>query len=124
MAIHALSEGGQEIAPLDRAGIEGQLRSLAPAPYAPDRAAALPAIERFLAREPKTDILWIADGVELGGASAFSAELASIAGVDRGGDRQPGALALAGADNEAGALTARLTRSDASAPATRLGARA
>ena len=121
VAIHTLSEGGQEIAPLDRAGIEGQLRSLSPAPYAPDRAAALPAIERFLAREPKTDILWIADGVELGGASAFSAKLASIARSIEVVTDSRGALALAGAENEAGALTARITRSDATRSCDRLG---
>jgi Domain of unknown function (DUF4159)/Aerotolerance regulator N-terminal len=118
VAIHTLSEGGQDIAPLDRAGIEGQLRSLSPAPYAPDRAAMLPAIERFLAREPKTDVLWIADGVELGGASAFSARLASIARSIEVVTDSRGALALAGAENDAGALTARITRSDASAPST------
>ncbi len=118
VAIHTLSEGGQDIAPLDRAGIEGQLRSLSPVPYAPDRAAALPAIERFIAREPKTDVLWIADGVELGGASMFSAKLASIARSIEVVTDSRGALALAGAENDAGALTARITRSDASAPAT------
>jgi Domain of unknown function (DUF4159)/Aerotolerance regulator N-terminal len=118
VAIHTLSQGGQDIAPLDRAGIEGRLRSLSPVPYAPDRAAALPAIERFLGREPKTDILWIADGVELGGASAFSGRLASIARSIEVVTDGRGALALAGAENEAGALTARITRSDASAPAT------
>jgi Domain of unknown function (DUF4159)/Aerotolerance regulator N-terminal len=118
VAIEVLSQGGQDIAPLDRAGIEGRLRSLAPVPYAPARATALPAIERFVAREPKTDILWIADGVELGGSREFSARLASIArSVELVTDGR-GALALAGADNEAGALTARLTRSDARAPAT------
>src|ERR1700733_14454496 len=78
VAVEALSQGGQDISPLDRSGVEGRLRSLAPVPYAPNRARALPAIERLLAREPKTDILWIADGVELGGASAFSNGLASI----------------------------------------------
>src|SRR5271154_2984478 len=51
VAIHTLSQGGQDIAPLDRAGIEGRLRLLSPVPYAPDRAAALPAIERFLGGE-------------------------------------------------------------------------
>src|ERR1700721_4164536 len=75
VAVEVLSQGGQDIAPLDRAGVEGRLRSLAPVPYAPDRAGALPAIERFLAREPKTDILWIADGVERGGESVFSPRL-------------------------------------------------
>jgi hypothetical protein len=118
VAIDPLSWGGQDIVPLDRSGLEGRSRSLAPVPYAPDRSTALPAIQRFLAREPKTDILWIADGVELGGARAFAVQLASIAhsveAVTDGG----GALALAGADNEAGALTARLTRSDSRAPTT------
>ena len=118
VAVQALSQGGKDIAPLDRSGVEGRLRSLMPVPYAPDRAAALPAIERFLAREPKTDILWIADGVELGGASAFSARLASLAHSVEVVTDGRGALALAGADNEAGALTAQLTRSDARAPAT------
>ena len=63
VAVAALSQGAQDIAPLDRSGVEGRLRSLTPVPYAPDRPGALSAIERFLAREPKTDILWIADGV-------------------------------------------------------------
>ena len=72
VAIDALSQGGQDIAPLDRSEVEGRLRSLAPVPYPPDREVVLPAIKRFLAREPRSDILWIADGVELGGASAFS----------------------------------------------------
>ena len=118
VAIHTLSQGGQEVAPLDRAGIEGQLRSLSPVPYAPDRAAALPAIERFLAREPKTDILWIADGVELGGTRAFSSRLGSMARSVEVVTDNRGALALAGADNEAGALTSQIARSDARAPAT------
>jgi hypothetical protein len=116
VAIDALSQGGQDIVPLDRSGIEGRLRSLTPVPYAPNRAAALPAIERFLTREPRTEILWIADGVEVGGASSFSARLGPIAhSVEVVTDSQS-ALALAGADNEAGALTALLTRSDTRAP--------
>lgn len=118
VAIQTMSQGGQDAAPLDRAGIEGRLRSLSPVPYAPDRAAALPAVERFLAREPNTDILWIADGVEVGGARAFSARLASTARSVEVVTDNRGALALAGADNEAGALTAQITRSDARAPAT------
>ena len=118
VAIQTMSQGGQDVAPLDRAGIEGRLRSLSPVPYAPDRAAALPAVERFLARDPNTDILWIADGVEVGGARAFSARLASIARSVEVVTDNRGALALAGADNEAGALTAQITRSDARAPAT------
>ena len=118
VAVVALSQGGKDIAPSDRSGLDGQLRSLAPVPYAPDRAGAIAAIERFLAREPKTDIVWIADGVELGGASAFSTRLASIAHSVEVVTDGRGALALAGVDNEAGALTSLLTRSDARAPST------
>src|SRR5580693_2362063 len=118
VALGALSQGGKDIAPLNRSELDGSLRSLAPVPYAPDRAAALPAIERFLAREPKTEILWIADGVERGGASAFSTRLASIAHSVEVVTDSRGALALAGADNEAGALTTRLTRPDTRGPAT------
>jgi hypothetical protein len=118
VALGALSQGGKDIAPLDRSGLDGRLRSLAPVPYAPERATALPAIERFLVGEPKTDILWIADGVERGGASAFSTRLASIAHSVEVVTDSRGALALAGADNEAGALTTQLTRSDSRGPAT------
>ena len=118
VAIAPLSQGGQDIAPLDAAEVEGRLRSLAPVPYAPGREAALPAIERFLAREPRTDVLWIADGIERGEAHAFSTKLASMTRSVEVVTEGRGALALAGADNESGALAVRLTRSDARAPAT------
>jgi hypothetical protein len=118
VTVAGLSQGGKDIAPSDRSGLDGQLRSLAPVPYAPDRAGAIAAIERFLAREPRTDIVWIADGVELGGASAFSTRLASIAHSVEVVTDGRGALALAGVHNEAGALTSLLTRSDARAPST------
>src|SRR6202453_216005 len=118
VALRAFSQGGKDIAALDRSGLDGGLRSLAPVPYSPDRAAALPAIERFLVREPKTDVLWIADGVERGGASAFSTRLASIAHSVEVVTDSRGVLALAGADNEAGALSTQVTRSDARGPAT------
>src|ERR1700684_4040065 len=110
VALGALSQGGRDISARNRSGLAGELRSLAPVPYAPDRAAALPAIERFLAREPKTDILWIADGVERGGASGFSTRLASIARSVEVVTDSRAAQALACADNEAGALTQRTPR--------------
>ena len=101
VTVAALSQGGKDIAPSDRSGLDGQLRSLAPVPYAPDRAGAIAAIERFLAREPRTDIVWIADGVELGGASAFSTRLASIAHSVEVVTDGRGALALAGVREDA-----------------------
>ncbi len=117
VAVKPLSEGLRDIAPLDAAEVEGRLRSLTPMPYEPSRAASMPAIEHFLARESKTDVLWIADGVELGGASGFATRLAALSRSVEVVTDGIGARAIAGVENEAGALAARLTRSDASAPA-------
>jgi hypothetical protein len=117
VAIKPLSQGAEAIAPLDMAEIEGRLRSLAPAPYAPAREAALPAIQQFLAEEPKADILWVADGVELGGASGFAARLSALTHSVEVVTNGTGARAIAGVDNEAGAMAVRLTRSDGLASA-------
>ena len=117
VAIKPLSQAAEAIAPLDMAEIEGHLRSLAPVPYAPARETALPAIEQFLARAPKTEILWIADGLELGGASRFAARLAALTRSVEVVTDGTGVRAVAGVDNEAGALAVRLTRSDRLAPA-------
>jgi Domain of unknown function (DUF4159)/Aerotolerance regulator N-terminal len=118
IAVKAFSEAAREIVPSNAGEIEGRLRSLAPAPYSPARQAALPAIEQFLAKEPGADVVWIADGVELGGAGAFASRLARLAhSVDVVTDGT-GARAVAGAENDAGALKVRLVRSDATAPAT------
>ncbi len=117
VAVKPLSEGARDIAPLDAAGIEGRLRALATVPYEPSRADSMPAIEQFLAREPKADVLWIADGVELGGASGFAARLASLSRSVEVATDGTGARAIAGVENEAGALAARLVRSDERAPA-------
>ena len=118
VAVGAFSYGGKDIAQLDRSGLDGRLRSLSPVPYGPERAVALPAIEHFLAQEPKTEVLWIADGVERGGANAFSTKLASITNSVEVVTDERGMLALAGADNEAGALSTHLTRSDTRLPGT------
>jgi hypothetical protein len=112
VAVKPLSQGAEAIAPLDMAEIEGRVRSLAPVPYAPEREAALPAIQQFLAREPKAEILWIADGVELGGASGFAGRLAALTRSVEVVTDGAGTRAIAGVDNEAGALAVRLTRSD------------
>ena len=47
---------------------EERLRALEPVPYAPARLATLPPIQRFLAANPRAEVVWIADGIELGGA--------------------------------------------------------
>ncbi len=117
VAVKPLSEGARDIAPLGAGEIEGRLRALTPAPYEPSRADSMPAIEQFLAREPKSEVLWIADDVELGGAGGFAARLATLSRSVQVVTDGRGASAIAGVDNDAGALAARLVRSDERAPA-------
>ncbi|MFZ0208360.1 MAG: BatA domain-containing protein, partial [Roseiarcus sp.] len=66
-ALAPISQGGLDVMPLDAANFESKLSALAPVPYAPPREAALAPIGRFLAHDPNAEILWIADGLELGG---------------------------------------------------------
>ena len=118
VAIHPMSQGGRDIAPLDSADARrpaaladaGSLRAGPRGRAAGDRALPRP--------EPKTEVLWVADGVELGGAGGFAATLASAARSVEVVTSGTGARALAGVDNEAGALSVRITRSDERAPAT------
>ena len=117
VAVKPVSEGARDIVPLDAAGIEGRLRSLTPVPYAPARAASIPAIEQFLAGEPKTELLWIADDVELGGAGSFAARLAGLGQSVEVVTDGTGVRAVGGIENAAGALTVRLARSDDRTPA-------
>ncbi len=119
-AVLPMSEGGLDVTALDGPRIEGKLRALAPVPYAPPREATLPAIERFLAANPTAEIVWIADGVELGDADAFARGLAAAARghtVSVVSDRVT-PVGVAGVDNLAGALEAHLTRADANARQT------
>ena len=115
VALAPTSRGGMELAALDAPRGEDLLRALAPVPYAPARMAALPPIARFLAANPHAEVVWLADGLELGEASAFAHALADAA---RGHKLSvvldnATAIAIAGADNLSGALAAHLTRADA-----------
>ncbi len=79
VALAPTSQGGLELAALDAPRGADRLRALAPVPYEPQRLATLPPIARFLAANPQTEVVWIADGVELGGATAFARALADAA---------------------------------------------
>jgi len=116
-AVLPTSQGGLDVAALDGPRIEEKLRALAPVPYAPPREATLPAIARFLAANPNAEIVWIADGIDLGGAGAFARGLAATASGHTASvvaDRST-PVGLAGVDNLAGALAAHLTRAGADA---------
>src|SRR5260370_11127701 len=112
-ALVPLSQGALDIAPLDPARTTEKLRALAPLPYAPDRSAALPAIKRFLAQYAQAEVVWIADGEELGGAGAFALELARLSKDATVVTDKNSALRVAGVDNLAAPLPARVLRADA-----------
>jgi hypothetical protein len=117
-ALVPTSQGDLAIAPADPARNVETLRALEPKPFAPDRAAVFSAVQRFVAENPKSEIVWIADGLELGGASAFAERLGSLSkdiSIDVLTDKTS-ALGLTGVDNLAGALQARVLRAQTDAP--------
>ena len=107
-----VSEGGRDVLLADAGKINDRLRALKPAPHIPDRMAALPAVQRFLAANKDAEVLWIADGLESGNGRTFAQALSEAAGAGAvhvlTQDRP--ALALTGADNGAGALDVRIVR--------------
>ncbi len=97
-----------------------QLRLLVPAPHAPDRADILPGLTELLKRQPDASVIWLSDGVDLGDGEAFINALnervpAGQLTVIAGGTQS--ALALAGAENNAGALVVKVLRTDTNTPA-------
>ncbi|HRF08986.1 MAG TPA: DUF4159 domain-containing protein [Xanthobacteraceae bacterium] len=97
-----------------------QLRLLTPAPHAPERADVLPGLAELLKRQPDASVIWLADGVDLGGGDAFMTALNNLVPQGRitviaGGAQS--ALALAAAENNAGALIVKVLRADTNTPA-------
>jgi hypothetical protein len=97
-----------------------RLRALALQPHAPDRTAHLPRIEAFLQGSPAAEIAWIADGLGVSDDGSFLARLKQDAEAHRLAIHAapPAQLALAAPENLAGALTVKVLRPVASAPAT------
>ncbi|HUD86881.1 MAG TPA: DUF4159 domain-containing protein [Xanthobacteraceae bacterium] len=121
VALIPLSQGTRDISLAPAGSARVRLHQMRPQPYTVDRSAALPAISQFLANVHDVDLVWLSDGTDLGQGSDFVKALAQTLGnhpltiVDHG---IPGARALAGADNAAGALTVKVLRADISAAAT------
>jgi hypothetical protein len=97
-----------------------QLRLLVPAPHAPNRADILPGLTELMKRQPDASVIWLSDGVDLGDGEAFITALNERAPsgqvtVISGGTQS--ALALAGAENNAGALIVKILRADTNTPA-------
>jgi hypothetical protein len=96
-----------------------QLRLLVPAPHAPNRADVLPGLTELLKRQPDASVLWLSDGIHLRDGEAFitalnervpNAQLTVITGGTQS------ALALASAENNAGALIVKVLRADVNTP--------
>ena len=117
IAVAILSDAMRDIS-LETAGAaRARLRQIQPKPHLPERADMLPALGRFVAATPGIEIMWLADGVELGTATAdFVAALARATAnrpvtVVEGGLK--GAQALAAADNAAVGLSVKVLRAAA-----------
>jgi hypothetical protein len=91
-----------------------KLRALVPEPYVRDRAVHLPALAKLAESAPGADFVWLAGGLELGQGRAFAEALTKIGHDSRLTVHMPDRTArgLAGADNSAQALTARVLRAD------------
>jgi len=117
VAIVAASDGQREIAPTDSSRAVEILRAKQPQPIEPPRAATLQAIETFGARNKDARVLWLADGLEQGGARAFAEKLSALFGssleIATDGHRPRG---LAGPRNEAQGLIVRVLQAAADAP--------
>jgi Domain of unknown function (DUF4159)/Aerotolerance regulator N-terminal len=114
VALIPLSETGREIGFETPGAARVRLKQIKPKPYAVQRSDALPGVTRFYSADNDVETIWLSDSVDTGGGSDFVAALARVIGtrpltVIEGGLAP--ALALAGAENTAGALTVKVLRS-------------
>src|SRR5580700_1423465 len=114
VALIRLSDPTRDISLETPAAARVRLKQIRPQPYAVERADALPALGRFLDATPAAEIVWLSDGVDLGGGTEFVAALGRLIGTRQltvVKDGLPPAHALSSADNTAGALTVKVLRS-------------
>jgi hypothetical protein len=114
VALVPLSETSREIGFETPGAARVRLQQIKPKPYAVQRSDALPSLTRFYGANNDVDTVWLSDGVDAGGGTDFVAALARVIGtrpltVIEGGLAP--SLALAGAENTAGALTVKVLRS-------------
>ena len=113
VALIPLSEPTRDISLETPAAARVRIKQMKPRPHAVERADALPAIGRFFGATPDVELVWLTDGVDLGGGGEFVAALGRLVEqrpmtVVEGG--VAGARALSSADNAAGALTVKVLR--------------
>ena len=118
VALVPLSEGPHDISLETADSARVRLHRLSPAPYTIDRSDTLPSLTQFVTKTPNVELVWLADGVDAGHGGDFVKKLARVVGthpltIVAGG--VPGARALTGADNAAGALSVKVLRAAAGA---------
>src|SRR5260370_42449968 len=77
-ALIPLSEPAGAVSFEPAAAARVRLKQIKPKPYAVERADALPALGRFLASTPEVELVWLSDGVDLGGGNDFVAALGRL----------------------------------------------
>ncbi|WP_460448956.1 DUF4159 domain-containing protein [Alsobacter sp. SYSU BS001988] len=115
VAILATGEPLADVRLGDAGAALDRVRALKPAPHGPDRTAVLAPLGRFLEREPKAELVWIADGLALGEQGAFRDAFKAAVGdrsltIVAGPAARP--LALAGVENAAAGMTVRVLRAE------------
>jgi Domain of unknown function (DUF4159)/Aerotolerance regulator N-terminal len=114
VALVPMSDPSRDISFETTGAARVRLKQLKPKPYAIERADMLPPLGRFFDASGDAEVVWLSDGVDLGGGADFVAALGRLVGqrsmtVVEGGLAP--ARALAGTENTAGALTVTVLRS-------------
>jgi Aerotolerance regulator N-terminal len=113
VALVPLSQGPRDISFATAGSARVRLHQIKPQPYTVARIEALPAIARFLNEARDVELMWLCDGIDIGGGADFVKDLAPMLGthpltVVTGGIAAP--RALNAADNAAGALNVKVLR--------------
>ncbi len=116
VALVPLSEVNRDVTLEIPGAARVRLKLIKPKPHSLERSEALGMLGRFLSATTTAELVWLSDGVDLGGGAEFMAQLARLVGdrpitvVDGG---LPPAHALTGAENAVGALTVKVLRATA-----------
>ena len=114
VAVAAVSDAGREIVLTDATRAVERLRAIKPLPYAPDHLALIAPIKKLVDAAPKTQIVWIADGLAGGHAREFAAKLAGLGAHITLVTSPQTIRALAGPENRSDGLKIRVLRASAS----------
>jgi Domain of unknown function (DUF4159)/Aerotolerance regulator N-terminal len=114
VALVPMSEPSRDISFETPGAARVRLKQVKPKPHAVERSDMLVPLGRFLGATADVELVWLSDGVDLGGGKEFVEALARLVGtrpmtvVD--GGTAP-ARALTAAENLSGALTVKVLRS-------------